>query len=172
MTNEEVNNEGTDTMNEQKKQIIDLVNKIKYEVSEQQLAELAGCATPLTQKEFCDFHAQIDELDLSDGPSWLNGEVAAQLRAVLHRVADWTREVGGKMVPCGQRIMEFAREMVRRFPKTSKALVMLAVLAFVVAHIPLVGGLLQPIVISVGMAITGLIFLNESLHNLSLNGIN
>lgn len=159
-------------MNTQKKQIIDLVNKIKYEVSEQQMAELAGCAKPLSEAEFVDWHEKIDELDLTGGPSWMNGEIAAQLRAVLHRVADWTREVGGKMVPCGKRIMEFAREMVRRFPKTSKALVMLAVLAFVVAHIPLVGGLLQPIVISVGMAITGLIFLNESLHNLSLNGIN
>ena len=159
-------------MNTQKKQIIDLVNKIKYEVSEQQMAELAGCAKPLSEAEFVDWHEKIDELDLTGGPSWMNGEIAAQLRAVLHRVADWAREVGGKMVPVGKRIMEFAREMVRRFPKTSKALVMLAVMAFVVAHIPLVGGLLQPIVISVGMAITGLIFLNESLHNLSLNGIN
>ena len=90
MTNEEQNNEGNSTMNEQKKQIIDLVNKVKYEVSERQMAELARGAKPLSEAEFVDWHEKIDEMDLTGGPSWLNGEAAAQLRSFLHRVTDLT----------------------------------------------------------------------------------
>ena len=159
-------------MNMQKKQIIDLVNKIKYEVSEQQLAELAGCAMPLSEAEFVDWHEKIDELDLAGGPSWLNGEAAAQLRELLHRVTDLASEVGGRMVAIGKRVIKMVFEMIRRFPRTAKALLVMAVLLFVVAHVPLVGPLLQPIVATVCMFVGGLTFLDECIRNMSINGIN
>ena len=172
MTTEELNNEGDNAMNEQKKQIIDLVNKVKYEVSEQQLAELAGCATPLSQAEFVDWHEKIDELDLTGGPSWLNGEAAAQLRVILHRVTDLTREVGGRMVAIGKRVIKMVFEMIQRFPRTAKALMVMAVLLFFIAHVPLIGPLLQPIVTAVCMVVGGLTFLDECIRNMSFNGIN
>ena len=148
-------------MNE-KKTIIDLINKIKYVVSEQQLAELAGGATPLTEAEFVDYHRQLDELDLSSGGiSGLGGEALAQLRTLLHRVTDLTREIGGKMVPLGRRVIKFVLEMVKRYPRTAKALVIMAALSFLVAHIPLIRLILLPIVQVVGTVVVGLIFLNE-----------
>ena len=152
--NKEVN------MNE-KQVIIDLVNKIKYTVTEEQMAELAGSAVPLTQAEFVDWHAKIDEMDMSGGPAWLNGEVKARLREALHRIADLIREVGGRMIPIGRRILRFVLEMVKRYPGTAKALVIMAALAFLVAHIPLLNYILLPIVQAVGVVIVGLVFLYE-----------
>ena len=172
MPNEEQNNEGNNAMDEQKKQIIDLVNKIKYEVSEQQMAELAGCATPLSEAEFVDWHEKIDELDLTGGPSWLDGEAAAQLRALLHRVTDLTREVGGRMVAVGKRVVKMVFEMIQRFPRTAKALMVMAVLMFLVAHVPLIGPLLHPIVAAVCMVIGGMTFLDECVQNMGVNFIN
>ena len=169
MTHEEQSNEGNSAMNERKKQIIDLVNKIKYEVSEQQMAELAGCATPLSEAEFVDWHEKIDELDLTGGPSWLNGEAAAQLRALLHRVTDLTREIGGRMVAVGKRVIKMVFEMIQRFPRTAKALMVMAVLMFLVAHVPLIGPLLQPIVTAVCMVVGGMTFLDECIQNVGVN---
>ena len=169
MPNEEQSNEGNNTMNEQKKQIIDLVNKVKYEVSEQQMAELAGCATPLSEAEFVDWHGKVDELDLTGGPSWLDGEAAAQLRALLHRVTDLTREIGGRMVAVGKRVIKMVFEMIQRFPRTAKALMVMAVLMFLVAHVPLIGPLLQPIVTAVCMVVGGMTFLDECIQNVGVN---
>ena len=172
MTNEEQKNEGNSTMNEQKKQIIDLVNKIKYEVSERQMAELARGAKPLSEAEFVDWHEKIDEMDLTGGPSWLNGEAAAQLRSFLHRVTDLTSEVGGRMVAIGKRVIKMVFEMIQRFPRTAKALVVMAVLLFFVAHVPLIGPLLQPIVSAVCMVVGGMTFLDECIQNMGVNIIN
>ena len=152
MTNEEQKNEGKSTMNEQKKQIIDLVNKIKYEVSERQMAELAGCATPLSEAEFVDWHEQ--------------------LRSFLHRVTDLTSEVGGRMVAIGKRVIKMVFEMIQRFPRTAKALVVMAVLLFFVANVPLIGPLLQPIVSAVCMVVGGMTFLDECIQNMGVNIIN
>ena len=171
MTNEMQNSEGNNEMND-KKMIIDLVNKIKYEVSEQQMAELAGCATPLSEAEFVDWHEKIDELDLTGGPSWLNGEVAAQLRSFLHRVTDLISEVGGRMVAVGKRAIKMVFGMIQRFPRTAKALVVMAVLLFFVAHVPLIGPLLQPIVAAVCMVVGGMTVLDECIRNVVANGIN
>ena len=157
------------TMNE-KKIIIDLVNKIKYTVTEEQMAELAGSAVPLTQAEFVDWHAKIDEMDMSGGPAWLNGEVKARLREALHRIADLIREVGGRMIPIGRRILRFVLEMVKRYPGTAKALVIMAALSFLVAHIPLLHYVLLPIVQVVGVLVVGLVFLNEHVRTTTAAG--
>lgn len=155
-----------------KKMIIDLINKIKYEVSEQQMAEIAGCATPLSEAEFVDWHEKIDELDMTGGPSWLNGEAVAQLRALLHRMTDLTSEIGGRMVAVGKRAIKMVFEMIQRFPRTAKALMVMAVLLFFVAHVPLIGPLLQPIVTAVCMVVGGMTFLDECIQNVVANGIN
>lgn len=159
-------------MNKQKKQIIDLVNKIKYEVTEQQMAELAGCATPLSEAEFVDWHEKIDEMDLAGGSGWLNSEAVAQLRAALHRLTDMTREIGGRMVAIGKRAIKMLFDMIQRFPRTTKVLMVMAMLLFFIAHVPFIGPLLQPIVSAVCMVVGGLTFLDECFQNMSINGIN
>ena len=171
MTNEMQNNEANKDM-DGKKMIVDLVNKIKYEVSEQQMAELAGCATPLSEAEFVDWHEKIDELDLTGGPSWLNGEAAAQLRSFLHRVTDLNSEIGGRMVAVGKRVIKMVFEMIQRFPRTAKALMVMAVLLFFVTNVPLIGPLLQPIVTAVCMVVGGMTFLDECIQNMGVNIIN
>jgi len=149
------------TMNE-KKTIIDLVNKIRYEVTEEQLAELAGCATPIGDAEFVDWHDRIDNLELaSGGGSWLKGETAAQLRELLHRVVDVTRKIGGKAVRIGKRIVKWIFAMLGRFPTTVAAAVVMAALAFVIGQIPYLGVVLLPIAKLVAAGIVGLVFLNE-----------
>lgn len=149
-------------MNEEKKMIVDLVNKIKYEVTEEQMAILAGNATPLSQAEFVDWHAKIDGLNLSTGgDSWFTGEMSAQLRALLHRIVGMVREIGGKAVPIGKRIIKWLFSVIERYPKTFKAAVIMAALAFLVAHIPIVHYLLLPIVQVVAVCVIGYIFISE-----------
>lgn len=171
MTNEEQNNEGTNTMNKQKKQIIDLVNKIRREVTEEQMSVLAGDATSSGDKEFVDWHEKIDDLTLgtssSGARSWLNGDQLAQLRALLHRMADLTGWVGGRLVSIGKRAVKFLFELIKRYPATVKATLVMAVIAFLVAHIPLLGLVLAPIVHAVAMGIVGFIFIVESVRNLN-----
>ena len=148
--------------------IIDLVNKMKYKVSERQMAELAGCATPLTQAEFCDWHAKIDEMDLSsDDRSWINDEVVARFRATLHQVADMSREVGGRIVRYGKRIVEFVMDAIRRYPRTVKALVVVAVLMLMASLIPIIGGLVQALVMFIGGGVVLLRFIGELSNNMN-----
>ena len=158
--NNDMNNNGDNHMN--KKVIVDLIEKMEYDVSGQQLEELSACARPLTQAEFVDYRRQLDELDLeSDGASGLGAEVLAQLRALLRRVSEATREIGGRVVRIGKRIIKFVLEMTRRYPRTAKALVIMAALSFLVGQIPLIRHVLVPIVQGVGMVIAGFIFINE-----------
>ena len=161
--NKEVN------MNENAKQvIIDYVNRIKYEVTEQQLAELAGCATPLSEEEFVDWHAKIDELDLSRCGAWSKGEVAAQLRSILHRVLDLTRMVGGRVVRIGKRIIKWIFSLLARYPSTVTAAVVMAALAFIAAHIPVIHYVLLPIVQCVAVGLVGLIFIFECVRGVNV----
>ena len=149
-------------MNENAKQVIvDYVNRIKYEVTEQQLAELAGCATPLSEEEFVDWHAKIDELDLSRCGAWSKGEVAAQLRSILHRVLDVTRMVSGRVVRIGKRIVKWIFSLLDRYPSTVAAALVMAALAFIAAHIPVLRYVLLPIVQCVAVGLVGLIFILE-----------
>lgn len=161
--NKEVN------MNENAKQVIvDYVNRIKYEVTERQLAELAGCATPLSEEEFVDWHAKIDELDLSRCGEWSKGEVAAQLRSILHRVLDVTRMVSGKVVRIGKRIVKWIFSLLDRYPSTVAAALVMAALAFIAAHIPVLRYVLLPIVQCVAVGLVGLIFILECVRGVDV----
>ena len=146
--------------------IVDLVNKIKYEVTEEQMAELSGSATPLDEAEFVDWRAKIDDLDLSGGhDGWFSAEMAAQLREALHRILQATHKIGGKAVKIGRRIIKWIFSMLERFPRTAKTLVIMAALAFLVAQIPVLHHILLPIVQVVGVCLVGYEFLFESVVN-------
>jgi hypothetical protein len=146
--------------------IVDLVNKIKYEVTEEQMAELSGSATPLDEAEFVDWRAKIDDLDLSGGhDGWFSAEMAAQLREVLHRIVQATHKIGGKIVKIGRRVIKWIFTMLERFPRTAKMLVIMASLAFLVAEIPVLHYILLPIVQIAGVFIVGNAFLSETVAN-------
>lgn len=155
-------------MDENAKQvIIDYVNRIKYEVTEQQLAELAGSATPLSEEEFIDWHAKIDELDLSRCGAWSKGEVAAQLRSILHRVLDVTRKVSGRIVRIGKRIVKWIFSLLDRYPSTVSAALVMAALAYIAAHVPVLRYVLLPIVQVVAVGLVGFIFISECVRGVS-----
>ncbi len=154
-----------------KTMIVDLVNKIKYEVTPEQLAELSGSATPLSKAEFVDWHAKIDALDLNKGPSWMNGEYTSQLRAFLHQVLDVTHNVGGKVVRIGKRIIKWIFMLIERYPDTFRAAVVLAALSYLVANIPFLGALLLPIMQLVAVGIIGFVFLGECVRNVNIKTI-
>jgi hypothetical protein len=146
--------------------IVDLVNKIKYEVTDEQMAELSGSATPLDEAEFVDWRAKIDDLDLSaGGHGRFSAEMAAQLREVLHRILQATHKIGGKAVKIGRRIIKWIFSMLERFPRTAKMLVIMAALTFLVAQIPVLHYILLPIVQIAGVLIVGNVFLSETVVN-------
>lgn len=144
-----------------KKVINDLVNKFKNEMTPEQMAELFGSATPHRKAKFADWHAKIDELDLTGGPSWMNGEIAAQLRAFLHRVVDVTHTVGGKVVRIGKRVIEWIFAFIKRYPETFTVAVVMAALSYLVSCIPFLGVILLPIMQVVAAGVVGFVFLSE-----------
>lgn len=162
----------TNNMMEEKKVIVDLVNKIKYEISAEQLAELSGRATPLSEAEFVDWHERIDDLQLATSSTgartWLSGKQLAQLRALLHRIADVTRQVGGRTVCVGKRVIKWILSMIVRYPSTVAATLVMAALAFLASSVPFLGHVLLPIVQVVAVCFVGLIFISESVMGLNV----
>lgn len=149
-------------MDTDKKVIVDLVNKIKYEVSEEQLAELSGCATPLCAGEFVDWHARIDDLDLNEKcPPRFGGTVAGRLRELLHDIVGLVRETAGRMVPVGKRVVKWILSLVKRYPNTSRVAIVMAALCFVIAHVPILGWMLMPLIEAVAAGSVLLTFVLE-----------
>lgn len=158
--NKEVNN--MNMSDGDKMTIIDLVNRMKYDIPGRRMAEFAGYATPLTQAEFVDYRRQLDEFDLASGDtSSLGAEALAQLREILRRVSEATRKIGDRTVRIGNRIIKFVMEMVRRYPRTARALVVVAALTFLAGQIPVIRHVLVPIVQAVGLITAASVFLNE-----------
>lgn len=151
--------------------IIDLVHGMRHDFLKSWMAEHAECSRPLTQAEFVDYRRQLDEFDLaSGGTSSLGAEALAQLREILRRVSEATRKIGDRTVRIGNRIIKFVMEMVRRYPRTARALVIMAALMFLAEQIPLVRHVLVPIVCGLGMIIASLVFFREYLQNLEAVG--
>lgn len=145
--------------------INDLADAMRRETTEAEKAYLAGEAAPSGKPKFFDWHAAIDNLKLTGDDSWFKSEQAAQLRKVLHRVADMTRKVGGKTVAIGKRLLAFIFEQIQRYPMTLSAIVVLAALNFFALTVPLIGPALSMIIHSVGTLIVGFVFAGESVLN-------
>ena len=151
-------------MHEEKKIIEGLANWFRHEVPESELAELAGSATRRSRPAFVDWRARIDGLNFTGSCAELGG----QLRALLYRLLQVTREVGGRVVPIGKRIVKWILEKVERYPATSAALLVMAALSYLVGSIPFLGGVLLPIAQLVAVGVVGFIFFTESCRNLRL----
>ncbi len=149
--------------------IDDFKNKIKLEVTPELLAELSGSTTPPQERGFVDWHAKIDEIDLTNGPSWMDGELNAQLRELLHRVLDLTHTIGDETMRIGKRIINWIFSLKERYPKTFWAVVVLAVLSFLVSGIPLLNLLLLPILTLVAKGLICYVAVSEVIRSINLN---
>ena len=157
------------TNSQDKKVLVDLVNKIRYEVTDEQLAELAGNAASSADNEFIDWHARINRLDLRGAGRWLGGQGVAQLRTFLHRVLNVTRQVGGKAIAIGKRIIRWLFSVIACYPSTLAAAVVMAALAVLLAQVPLLGVLLLPLAKLMGAAFVLYVFLKENIQMASVN---
>lgn len=151
-------------MEDKKQMVADLADRLGREVTEEQLAELSGSATRQGRPAFVDWHARIDGLNFTGPCAGLGG----QLRALLYRLLEVTREVGGRVVPVGKRVVKWILEKVERYPATSAALLVMAALSFLVGSIPFLGVVLLPIAQLVAVGVVGFIFFTESCRNLRL----
>ena len=97
---------------------------------------------------------QIDNLGLS-----------AEHKLALTRVCDLTAKAGEQVVDIGRRIVAFAFELARQFPGLTFAVLLSLVVNALLASVPLLGPLLQPlfgpIVLAAGVTIGGLADLYE-----------
>lgn len=149
-----------------RKDVVEIVDRLKREVPPEVLAELAGDTEPHGAAAFVDLHEKIDEMDLNQGSEDLPAGAAAQLRELLHRLVEVTRPVGGKLVRIGQRIVRWILAFVERYPGTTAAILVMAALAYFVAAIPVLGMILFPIVQLVAAGVVGFIFVSELSHGL------
>ena len=173
--NKKISNKGVNMKEDIKKAIADLCNKIKQEVSPELQAELEGSAAPQGAAEFVDWHEKIDELDLNDGQGGIwqrfGGNQLAQIRTLLHRIADLSRTIGGKAVKYGKRIIKWIFTLIGQYPATMRAIVVMSALAFLVSCIPLLHFVLLPIVKVVALGLVGFVFLQESFANMTVVNI-
>ena len=83
----------------------------------------------------------------------------------LTRVSELTARIGEQVVDIGRRIIAFAFELARQFPGLTFAVLLALVINALLAGVPLLGPLLQPlfapILLAAGVAIGGLSDLYE-----------
>lgn len=72
-------------------------------------------------------------------------EISADAKALLFDIANLTVQSGKFVLNIGRKILTFAFEIVRKFPKTIFGLVVATIVTSLIASIPWIGGLLAPI---------------------------
>lgn len=101
-----------------------------------------------------ELHRKIDNLAIS-----------AEHKLALTRVADLTARAGEQVIEIGRSIVAFAFELARQFPGLTFAVLLALVVNALLASVPWLGPLLQPlfgpIVLAAGVTIGGLADLYE-----------
>jgi len=101
-----------------------------------------------------ELHRRIDNLALP-----------AEHKLALTRVSDLTARAGQQVVDIGRRIVAFTFELARQFPGLTFAVLLALVVNALLASVPLLGPLLQPLfgplVLATGVTIGGLADLYE-----------
>jgi xanthosine utilization system XapX-like protein len=76
--------------------------------------------------------------------------------------------VGGRAVRIGKRIVKWIFSLLNRYPSTVAAALVMAALAYIAAHIPVLRYVLLPIVQGVAVVLVGLIFCLESVRGVDV----
>lgn len=94
-----------------------------------------------------------------------NLALPSEHKLALTRVSEVTARIGEQVVDIGRRIIAFAFELARQFPGLTFAVLLALVINALLAGVPLLGPLLQPlfapILLAAGVAIGGLSDLYE-----------
>ncbi|MAO25637.1 MAG: hypothetical protein CMN15_00185 [Roseovarius sp.] len=94
-----------------------------------------------------------------------NLALPSEHKLALNRVSELTARIGEQVVDIGRRIIAFAFELARQFPGLTFAVLLALVINALLAGVPLLGPLLQPlfapILLAAGVAIGGLSDLYE-----------
>ncbi len=94
-----------------------------------------------------------------------NLALPSEHKLALTRVSELTARIGEQVVDIGRRIIAFAFELARQFPGLTFAVLLALVINALLAGVPLLGPLLQPlfapILLAAGVAIGGLSDLYE-----------
>ena len=94
-----------------------------------------------------------------------NLALPSEHKLALTRVSELTARIGEQVVDIGRRIIAFAFELARQFPGLTFAILLALVINALLAGVPLLGPLLQPlfapILLAAGVAIGGLSDLYE-----------
>ena len=89
----------------------------------------------------------VEPLSSSAIQRWIdNLSMSAEAKSLINEVLGKTVEIGGAVIRIGKRIVEAIIGLVKQFPRIAIGVVFALLIGFVVATIPLIGGLLAPIV--------------------------
>lgn len=70
--------------------------------------------------------------------------LSADAKLLLARLTATTVEVGGRILEVGRRILAFVFQMVKTFPNIGIGLIIALVVSMLIASVPLLGGVLGP----------------------------
>jgi hypothetical protein len=93
----------------------------------------------------------------------LNIEAANKDR--LKQVLKLTKKIGERVVEVGKKIIEIIVWALKKYPRTAVTAFIGAILTLVALHIPVIGVLLGPIIGTMALGATALVFTDESIKN-------
>ena len=97
----------------------------------------------------------FNTFDVSDEGlrKWIGGlPFSADAKAILYRIASATIRAGEFVIKIGRKILEVIYHLVREFPKATFWLIIGAVLGSLAASIPIIGFVIGPLIMALGVA--------------------
>lgn len=79
--------------------------------------------------------------------------LSADAKALLADLLKLGTEVGSVVLRIGRKVLDFVLSLIQQFPKLSFAVVLTAVLAALLSMVPVLGGLLSPVLTPLALAL-------------------
>lgn len=79
--------------------------------------------------------------------------LSADAKALLADLLKFGAEVGNAVLRIGRKILDFVLSLIQQFPKLGFAVVLAAVLAALFSMVPVLGGLLSPVLTPLALAL-------------------
>jgi hypothetical protein len=94
--------------------------------------------------------------------AWINAlKIDAKKKKFLKDILYKVIKVGERLIEIGKKILEAIISAFRRHPEVAAALIVGTVLSFLASHIPIIGWLLAPIIMSATIMVSGVLLLSE-----------